>query len=506
VRTFRWATAAFGLLAAAFFVLLRTPALDRTAVVVVDDVLCAAAPITGGALCLRRSRTRTGRLRWGWVLLGCSAILWGSGGVVWAVYELHLGVAVPFPSPADVCYLGSVPLTVAGLVLLTGPRTGWQGGLRAVLDGALVASSLLFLSWQLVLGPVVEAGSGPPLDRAVALAYPASDVLTATLALLAVSRVRGQARVVMSLLGAGLALVAVSDSAFAWFVTQGAYATGNLFDTGYVAGFLLVGAAALHPADEHAVEADETVGMLSLVLPYLPGVGVVVVLIGLELTGRPLQGVLFWLALVILVLVFVRQLLSFRVNLLLQRRLQDSLGALRERESRLEHLAHHDPLTGLPNRTLFAAVSERLLHGPSPVPCALLVIDLDDFKDVNDSHGHQAGDELLVAVAQRLAASARQSDCVARIGGDEFAMILADVGSRADTRALAERVRGVLDEPVRLAGRTVRVGASIGVAHSDDGPDVGTLLRLADLAMYQAKRDGKDRLSTAGRPELPHPR
>ena len=497
MRTLRWAAVVFALVTITFYLLLRTEVLGRTATVVVDDYLCAIAPVTAGVLGLRRSRSEAGRVRRGWAMLGCAATVWGLGGLAWAVYEVHLGVELPFPSLADVGYLGSVPLTVVGLVLLTGPRPSWQGGLRAVLDGALVATSLLFISWATVLGVVVDARTGPLLDRVIALAYPASDVLTATLAVLAIARARGRTRMVMGLLGTGLALVAVSDSSFAWFVAQDAYETGNLFDTGYVAGFLMVGVAALYPADEHAMETDEAVGMLTMVLPSLPSVGVVVVLVGVELTGRPLHGFLFWNGLAIFLLVFARQMLSIRANLLLHRRLQDSLTALRERESRLEHQAHHDGLTGLPNRTLFAAVFDQLLHGQAPVPCALLVIDLDGFKDVNDTHGHHIGDELLVAVARRLTAAARQSDCVARLGGDEFAMILADVESSADTAALVDRIGRALNQPVRLTERTVHVSASIGITHSDDGPDIGTLLRLADRAMYEAKRNGRERLEAA---------
>lgn len=124
-------------------------------------------------------------------------------------------------------------------------------------------------------------------------------------------------------------------------------------------------------------------------------------------------------------------------------------------------------------------------------------VDLNGFKDVNDTYGHHVGDELLIAVAQRLAASARQSDCVARLGGDEFAVILADVASAADACAIVDRIGRALDQPVRLAERTLHVGASIGVAHSGDGRDIGTLLRLADGAMYRAKyrakRHGRDR-------------
>ena len=153
--------------------------------------------------------------------------------------------------------------------------------------------------------------------------------------------------------------------------------------------------------------------------------------------------------------------------------------------------ALHDPLTGLPNRALLL---DRLAQATARARragtlAAVLFIDLDRFKLVNDSFGHATGDELLVAVGRRLRTELRASDTVARLGGDEFALVAEDVGAPVDALEIAERLIGALDEPFTVAGRELYVGASIGIAMSEGEDDPEELLRCADTAMYRAKQE-----------------
>ena len=159
-------------------------------------------------------------------------------------------------------------------------------------------------------------------------------------------------------------------------------------------------------------------------------------------------------------------------------------------EERLEHLAFHDPLTGLPNRQLFHDRVGHALGRRKRGEMAVLFIDLDNFKTVNDSFGHACGDEVIVAVADRLRSCARSEDTAARIGGDEFALLLEDMPA-VQVNGLAERVLAALgNTPVEFSGRATTIGASIGIAVAGSGATTETLLRNADLAMYQAKIRG----------------
>jgi diguanylate cyclase (GGDEF)-like protein/PAS domain S-box-containing protein len=163
-------------------------------------------------------------------------------------------------------------------------------------------------------------------------------------------------------------------------------------------------------------------------------------------------------------------------------------------ESKLIHDALHDPLTGLANRVLLRDHLERALarQGRAPGRVALLFVDLDDFKRVNDSYGHAAGDEILCRVADRLVAAVRESDVVGRQSGDEFAVLLDHVIADEEAEAAAERILRELRRPIQLGGRSIVVGGSVGVAVSAHGASVEDLLLHADAAMYAAKRDGKD--------------
>ncbi|WP_293862674.1 EAL domain-containing protein [uncultured Alsobacter sp.] len=166
------------------------------------------------------------------------------------------------------------------------------------------------------------------------------------------------------------------------------------------------------------------------------------------------------------------------------------------REARATHLALHDPLSGLPNRSLFAARLDAALArlDDHTDGVAVLFIDLDRFKDVNDTHGHEAGDVLLRIVARRLTDALRGADLLARFGGDEFAIMQTHVRSAHDCAALAHRILEAMREPFDVGAANVMVGATIGIAIApENGRERDTLMKLADQALYRAKNDGRNR-------------
>ncbi len=174
----------------------------------------------------------------------------------------------------------------------------------------------------------------------------------------------------------------------------------------------------------------------------------------------------------------------------------EDITARRQAEAQIAHMAHHDSLTDLPNRVLFHEHLVKTLESADRGQLAVLSVDLDRFKAVNDMLGHSIGDALLRAVGERLQASARPADLVARLGGDEFAIVQTRTEQPIGATALAKRLIAEIAEPFELDGHQVVVGASVGISIApNDGSDPDKLLKNADMALYRAKTDGRELVS-----------
>ena len=360
---------------------------------------------------------------------------------------------------------------------------------RAVqaLDLVIIAGSvLLFVS--VTLGEHLAhnwESSGPVLT--VLVAHPLAYLLLAA-GTVVLARLRRSARDLPVVLTA-LAAVAylVSSTAFAHYVDMGTDTFPPVLEAGFMACPVLFFLAALAPGAPDQVRDQEphlrptARELVRLAVPYLPLIATTLfvaagLLAGITLS-RP-QGLLFA---VLMVLVILRQLVTLLDNSRLLRR--------------AEYEALHDPLTGLANRTLFLHWLERSLADRRE-PLVLAFCDLDDFKEVNDTYGHAAGDLVLTGAARRLERGVATSGLVARLGGDEFAVVLHDV--REPIEEVGQRLLEALQEPHPINGRPLVVGASVGITSLTPDEPVActdTLLRWADTAMYTAKRRGKNTLA-----------
>jgi diguanylate cyclase len=485
------ATAVGAILAFLAFLVAR-PASDAT-IRFVANLSTGVAPMVAAVCCARAAARAAGRTRRAWALLAGSAASWGIGQAIWFWYEQVAHWELPFPSLADLGYLGAIPLAVLAMLAFPARAERLAVQVRSLLDGGIVAASLLYVSWGFVLGPVFHGAEGGLLEQVIALAYPTGDIVLATIVLLVVGRSR-RGPVPVVLLGVALTSLTVADTGFAYLTQQGTYYSGMPVDAGWFAGYALIAAAALRPAGEatDATAAGVTwVDRAQALLPYLPLGLAVVASIVLQLRRQAGDWFLYWSFAALVVLVIGRQLLAVLDNQALNRRLQALVA-------QLEHQAFHDGLTGLANRVLF---HDRVRHALSRRdraghPIGLLFIDLDDFKRVNDGLGHDAGDELLVAVAHRLQACVRPEDTVARLGGDEFAILLDRAETPEVAAAAARRVLDGLQTPFTLRGNQVPVSASVGVALGAES-ELDDLLREADIAMYMAKAHGKARFELA---------
>lgn len=188
-------------------------------------------------------------------------------------------------------------------------------------------------------------------------------------------------------------------------------------------------------------------------------------------------------------------LAAFVWIVVLRNRVAEQTRRIRESEERLRHLSQHDTLTGLPNRSLLRDRMEMALKRTERFDSrlGLLMVDLDRFKDVNDSLGHFVGDQLLCAIADRLTACVRGTDTVARIGGDEFIVLLPDIHEANEPEIVAAKIVGALSQPIRIGTTEIPVSASLGVClYPDGGADMSALLQCVDTAMYRAKSMGRN--------------
>ncbi len=225
---------------------------------------------------------------------------WAIGEAIWSFYELGLGREVPFPSLADVGYLGLIPLAVAGMLTFPpAPRTVTAQG-RTLLDGLIVAGSLLFVSWRTVIGPTYREGAGSTLEKLIGLAYPVGDVAILAIVLFIALRAARGHRGALAFIGAGLGMLALADSGFTYQNLHNTYASGSLIDPLWEIGFLLMMLGAVIAATHEGASDDERgPHAFGLVLPYIAVVGVVV-LAAVWRAHEPLDAVLFWTMLAVL--------------------------------------------------------------------------------------------------------------------------------------------------------------------------------------------------------------
>lgn len=366
-----WVHAGVAALLGCLFVLaMEIPGLDSFTIVVVSDSGQLLAVSGAAVLCWLASRTRGSHTR-AWRALAVGVGAWAAGQTVWTYYEVVAGTEVPFPSLADLGFL-TFPI-VAGFGLLT--WLGTQGHARIaargrdVLDGAVIALSLLVLSWVTSLGAVASSSTGGWLAIALSLAYPIGDIILGTLVLLAVARGRPDERPVLVLLALGLGSLALADSAYLYLVSLGEYNSADIVSSGWVFGFLFVGASAqLERTRSRATRPGESAdgqapSLIAATVPYLPfaAAGIAVSYSLLQNPRDPGVEVLLGVALVVVVL--SRQFLAMAENQRLYVALGTTSGcssatsapAARAGPGRL-----HDALTGLANRVLF---TDRLEYG-----------------------------------------------------------------------------------------------------------------------------------------------
>jgi diguanylate cyclase (GGDEF)-like protein len=419
------------------------------------------------------------RLAWGLVLAGLGMFLVGD--VTWWLLEAASD-EVAYPNVGDGAYLSGYLLIAAGAVRMAAHRRR-AVSVGPVVDGLIVAVAAGVLLWVFLIGPAALDPEVPWAERLVNTAYPMGDLLLIAIGAQIAMRVRWSPSALLFLVG--MVAMLAADIWYALLVAGEGYTAGHPVDVLWFLSYVSVSAAIVHPS---AAELDLTghdddvlalgrIGFLAAVAIVAP------VVLGARVAA---DGDRYVLALVLGTVVLF---------LLVVMRLAIVANELATSRSQLEHDATHDPLTGLGNRALYSERVRQAIHATATTPAraAVLCIDLDDFKTVNDSLGHAAGDRMLQEIGDRLRHVVRRADSVARLGGDEFAVLVLDEPADAALE-VADRLLAAISAPLTLDGGVVlQPSASIGIAYGEPDESVESLLRDADVAMYIAKNAGKSR-------------
>ena len=438
---------------------------------------------TSFAVLLRASRRSVGDSRAAWGFIAAFVGLSALGDLIFVVLDA-LGIT-PSLSPADAFYLIGYPFLLLGLWRIARGRAGGPG-VQSMIDGLLIALGFGLLAWELlVVAPANLDGNIDAIGRIVLVAYPITDLLMLGAAAGIVLLTRRIDATLAWIVGYLMAMV-VADFSYT-IAASSAEQLLPWIDVPYAAAYVLVGIAALSPESSTVAAPTDS---------QVDSRGMRFVLLGVAVSAPALTAaIVVWVGAEISVPVLL--VTTVALALLIAMRVADAVRtaqlAQRDAEMAQEQLrvqSRIDALTGLPNRmALLESVRERT------GPIALLFVDIDRFKQVNDTSGHAVGDEVLQEIARRISERLEPGDVAYRLGGDEFVVLLpGDLTDAAlDERAFTQVEP--LNEPFVAQGVEWHLGASIGGArigppnHRSETDEADDLLRRADMAMYQAKRD-----------------
>ncbi|MGO1058595.1 putative bifunctional diguanylate cyclase/phosphodiesterase [Planococcus sp. FY231025] len=478
------------------------------------NLVSALAPLVAAAVLFAVYRKISGKEKMFWLLiaLGCLSYVIAEG--LWIYSENVLGEEIPYPGWADLFYFFQIAFYLAALLY-----HGWHGRrdlqlLRLAFDVTIIMAVFSALSWHFIIKDLI-GGTASPLTLAVSAGYPIGSLLLLFgLASFYISKVPLFSRSVLHLIAASLLLQIVADSIYLYETATGIYSSGSFYDPLWSLSLLLMALAGLFALDEQLAPApplapakpDTSVGLL----PYLSMALLFVVMIFEQ--KNDMNGLIAGAGVSVL-LIFARQIMALTENhrLLEQyhglnevleqkigqrtRELSSKNEQLTEAMHQMQHMAYHDVLSGLPNRRLFldkltAAMAEARLYSHK---VAVVFVDLDRFKNINDTYGHEFGDLLLKGFSRKMAENLRKDDTVSRQGGDEFALILNKISEEEDIVPLIKRIQSVLEQPVTVNGQELDISMSIGVAiYPGDGATTEELMKHADIAMYHAKEHGRN--------------
>ncbi|WP_186725484.1 diguanylate cyclase domain-containing protein [Planomicrobium sp. CPCC 101110] len=461
-----------------------------------------------------------------WLFLAAGAYSNFLAEFLWLTYENLLKMEVPFPGLPDLFYLLQVVFYLAAFVYKVIKEKKQHHLITFIFDILIIMTVASTFSWHFLLQPIIASSQVSSFSLVVSLAYPVGDLvlLFGTVTLFFMSQTFYSKTIVV--LFSGLLTQIFADSSYLYLISSDSYFSGSFIDPLFTLAVLLIGFTGLVDKEAKAQNQkpqiqrnpNQLLGVFRIAFPYI---NVTILFVFMVSRSNGVDVVTIGSAFSIL-LVIIRQIFVLRENQKLLDQVLDkkeeleagrkfdgssstfrgpstesasaALPKFRDTDAKIQFLAYHDSLTGLANRALFEAtlnqaVLNAQLHNHF---FAVMFLDLDNFKKVNDTMGHDAGDQLLIMISHRLKECIRKNDLVARLGGDEFTFLIRDISSPQDAAFIAEKIIKSLSQPYMVEGEEIFNSPSIGIAlYPLNGTTPAALLKKADVAMYQVKENGK---------------
>lgn len=486
------------------------------------NTLTLLASIIAGTSILLVYRRIESNEKYFWLLISLGCFSYTVAEIIWIYYENILQVEVPFPGWSDLFFMLQISFYLAAfLQKIWYKRKGLQV-IKFIFDTCILMTVAIAFSWHFIIQNIISEEEVTILYLVVSVGYPVGDLI---LLLGAISFYLGSQyffpKKVLFFIFSSLFVQILADTAYLYLTAYNSYYSGSLFDPLWSIALLLMGIAAtfttgaevkenklIVKVDEHSNSITSFVSF-RLLLPYVSVIFLFIVMIS---QNHNMNGLLAGSALAIL-LVILRQIFTLLENQkllsqyhLLNENLEIKIGErteelssknqqLTEAVQKMRHLAYHDALSGLPNRRLFIdnvtiALDEAKRNN---YQLAILFIDLDRFKNINDTFGHEFGDLLLKHMAKQMSENVREIDTISRQGGDEFAILFNEISSEEEVISFIHKIQSVVSKPVVIKEQELHVSMSIGVAMAPiHGDNAEELMKQADMAMYHAKQKGRN--------------
>ncbi|CAB5006392.1 MAG: diguanylate cyclase [Actinobacteria bacterium] len=389
-------------------------------------------------------------------LIASALMCWFAGSLLSSLSTFGV-ISTSTQTLSNIAYLLFYPVAIIGISRLISPSRKFS--LLEIFDSSIFGLGLSTLGAALVVKPLLPHFDGDLASSFFAVSYPIADLVLASITLSMVAT-QGLSKA-STLLACGVLVFTATDFLYLWLTIQGTYSFGAVVDDGWLVGLLLISESLWHQSTDASNERG--INPILIALSIFLGA---TVLAGIALKPGYFPNFVIFPAIITLLLAFIRMTIALKAA--------KNIGHERI-------LARTDELTGLPNRRRLISEIENFVAKDG----ALLLLDLDGFKPVNDLHGHETGDKVLQQVALRFSRALPSSALLARLGGDEFGVLYE--GSHESAMEVALALRATLSYPFRVNSDDILIDVSIGVAANNGHAD---LLKRADLAMYRAKREG----------------